>query len=149
MPRAIDSRSLIADFQNQGAHRLAKTYDPTGRRTIGECQSVLYVPPTIYIEHAGVLTKPDRIPSGEEDGWLRYIRNQEEPLEHGWFSVKQPDSRAINEGISWDEARDRERSFFSTVPPWNALDLEFQNRLGTKKLVERLSDVLSDFISQR
>ncbi|KAJ8454305.1 hypothetical protein ONZ51_g13104 [Trametes cubensis] len=79
------------DFQNQGAHQLAKTYDPEGQRTIG------------------VLTKPDRIPSGEEDGWLRYIRNQSEPLTHGWFS----------------------------------------NRLGTYKLVERLSDLLSDKIRER
>ena len=63
--------------------------------------------------------------------------------------MKQPDSKALMEGISWDEARDRERSFFSTAPPWNALDLEFRNHLGTKKLVERLSDVLSDSISQR
>ena len=97
----------------------------------------------------GVLTKPDRIPAGEEDNWLRYICNQDEPLEHGWFSVKQPDSRAIAAGITWSEAREREREFFSTTSPWNVLDLEYQNRLGTGKLVERLSDVLSECISQR
>ena len=97
----------------------------------------------------GVLTKPDRIPAGEEGGWLRYIRNQDEPLEHGWFSVKQPDSRAIAAGITWEEAREKEREFFTTSSPWNALDLEFQNRLGTHKLVDRLSDVLSDCISRR
>ena len=97
----------------------------------------------------GVLTKPDRIPSGEEDNWLRYIRNQEEPLEHGWFSVKQPDSRAIAAGITWEEAREKEHEFFSTQSPWNVLDLEYQNRLGTDKLVDRLSDVLSECISQR
>ncbi|KAI0705266.1 P-loop containing nucleoside triphosphate hydrolase protein [Cerioporus squamosus] len=119
------------DFQNQGAHRLAKMYDPDGSRTIG------------------VLTKPDRIPGGEDEIWLRYIRNQDEPLEHGWFSVKQPDSQAIAAGITWEEAREGERTFFSTRSPWNVLGLEYQNRLGTGKLVERLSDVLSDCISQR
>ncbi|KAI0359461.1 hypothetical protein OH77DRAFT_1419958 [Trametes cingulata] len=119
------------DFQNQGAHQLARTHDPEGSRTIG------------------VLTKPDRIPPGEEDSWLRYIRNQEEALAHGWFAVKQPDSRAIASGITWGEAREREREFFTTVSPWNRLDLEHQNRLGTAKLVERLSDVLTDKISQR
>ncbi|KAI1783118.1 P-loop containing nucleoside triphosphate hydrolase protein [Ganoderma leucocontextum] len=119
------------DFQNQGAHQLAKKYDPEGSRTIG------------------VLTKPDRIPAGEESSWLRYIRNQDEPLEHGWFSVKQPDSRAIAAGITWEEAREKEREFFTTGSPWNALDLEYQNRLGTHKLVDRLSDVLSDCISRR
>ncbi|KAI0364813.1 hypothetical protein BV20DRAFT_1029061 [Pilatotrama ljubarskyi] len=119
------------DFQNQGAHQLARTHDPEGSRTIG------------------VLTKPDRIPQGEEDGWLRYIRNQDEALAHGWFAVKQPDSRAIASGITWGEARQKESEFFITVSPWNRLDLEYQNRLGTAKLVERLSDVLSDKISQR
>ncbi|KAH9925885.1 P-loop containing nucleoside triphosphate hydrolase protein [Epithele typhae] len=119
------------DFQNQGAHRVTKQHDPDGWRTIG------------------VLTKPDRIPSGEEDDWLKYIRNQAEPLQHGWFSVKQPDSRAIAGGITWEDAREKEREYFSTVSPWNALDLEYKNRLGTHKLVDRLSDVLSDRISQR
>ena len=96
-----------------------------------------------------MLTKPDRIPPGEEDTWLRYIRNQEEPLRYGWFAVKQPDSRAIAAGITREAARAREREFFLTVPPWSGLDLECQNRLGTGKLVERLSDVLSDSIAQR
>ncbi|KAI0753564.1 P-loop containing nucleoside triphosphate hydrolase protein [Daedaleopsis nitida] len=119
------------DFQNQGAHRLAKAHDPDGSRTIG------------------VLTKPDRIPGGEEDNWVRFIRNQDESLVHGWFSVKQPDSRAIAAGISWEEAREKEREFFSTVAPWSMLEHECQNRLGTEKLVNRLSDVLSECISQR
>ncbi|KAI0644851.1 P-loop containing nucleoside triphosphate hydrolase protein [Trametes meyenii] len=96
------------DFQNQGAHQLAKAYDPEGTRTIG------------------VLTKPDRIPAGEEASWLRYIRGQEEPLTHGWYSVKQPDSKAIASGITWGEARDKER-----------------------ELVEQLSGVLSEKIAQR
>ena len=26
---------LIADFENQGAHRLAKEFDPDGKRTVG------------------------------------------------------------------------------------------------------------------
>ncbi|OSC98818.1 hypothetical protein PYCCODRAFT_1417176 [Trametes coccinea BRFM310] len=119
------------DFQNQGAHQLARLHDPKGLRTIG------------------VLTKPDRIPAGEEDSWLRYIRNQDEPLTHGWFCVKQPDSRAIAAGITWSEARQAERDFFRDVSPWSRLDLEHQNRLGTQKLVERLSDVLSEKVSQR
>ena len=97
----------------------------------------------------GVLTKPDRIPAGEEGSWLRYIRNQDEALEHGWFSVKQPDSRAIAAGITWEEAREKEREFFTTSSPWNVLDPEYQNRLGTNKLVDRLSDVLSGCISRR
>lgn len=63
--------------------------------------------------------------------------------------MKQPDSRAIAAGITWEEAREREREFFTTITPWCVLDLEYQNRLGTEKLVECLSDVLSECISQR
>ena len=29
-------KKIIADFENQGAHRLAKQYDPDGKRTIGK-----------------------------------------------------------------------------------------------------------------
>ncbi|KAI0628425.1 P-loop containing nucleoside triphosphate hydrolase protein [Trametes polyzona] len=119
------------DFHNQGAHQLTKAHDRDGVRTIG------------------VLTKPDRIPLGEEDSWLRYIRNQEESLTNGWFSVKQPDSHALAEGITWEKAREQERQFFTTTPPWNKLDSEYQNHLGTSRLVERLSDVLTAKIAQR
>ncbi|KIK18183.1 hypothetical protein PISMIDRAFT_14565 [Pisolithus microcarpus 441] len=41
------------DLENQGAHHLAKQYDPKGKRTV-----------------AGVLTQPDRIPQGEEESWI-------------------------------------------------------------------------------
>ncbi len=86
---------------------------------------------------------------GTENSWIRRIKNQDEPLTHGWFSVKQPDSRAIAEGITYEEARDQERQYFSNTAPWNTLDFEHRTRLGTSMLVERLSDVLSDCISLR
>jgi len=31
--------TLIADFENQGAHQLAKQFDPEGKRTIGQSLS--------------------------------------------------------------------------------------------------------------
>ncbi|PPQ91265.1 hypothetical protein CVT25_006382 [Psilocybe cyanescens] len=37
----------------------------------------------------GVLIKSDRIPTGEEVNWLPFNRNEKEPLENGWFCVKQ------------------------------------------------------------
>lgn len=86
---------------------------------------------------------------GTEDSWMRRIKNQDEPLTHGWFSVKQPDSRAIKEGITYEEARGQEKQYFSNTTPWNVLDFEHRNRLGTASLVERLSDVLTDCISLR
>ncbi|OCH91056.1 hypothetical protein OBBRIDRAFT_812350 [Obba rivulosa] len=119
------------DFENQAAHHLAKKHDPEGKRTIG------------------VLTKPDRIPAGEEGGWLRFIRNEKEPLVNGWYSVKQPNSQALAAGISWADARAAEREFFSTTAPWSGLSFEFEQHLGTARLTERLSTILSALIAKR
>lgn len=119
------------DFENQGAHRLTKKYDREGKRTIG------------------VLTKPDRIPAGEEDSWLRFIKNEYEALENGWFSVKQPDSRTLQAGISWEEARSSEREFFSLTSPWSSLEFSYQQHLGTSNLTGQLSDILSELIMKR
>jgi len=41
-------KKIIADFENQGAHRLTKQYDPDGKRTIGKV-------PTLCI-HLSLLT---------------------------------------------------------------------------------------------
>ncbi|KAI0925224.1 hypothetical protein AcW1_007088 [Taiwanofungus camphoratus] len=119
------------DFENQAAHHLAKVHDPSGKRTIG------------------VLTKPDRIPPGEEDRWLRFIKNEYEPLDNGWFSVKQPDSRALSAGISWADARRQEQEYFLATSPWSDLDSGYQRFLGTARLTECLSAVLSDLIAKR
>ncbi|KAL6299310.1 P-loop containing nucleoside triphosphate hydrolase protein [Sparassis latifolia] len=119
------------DFENQGAHQLAREYDPDGKRTIG------------------VLTKPDRIPLGEEERWLRFIKNESEPLENGWFGVKQPDSRALAAGITWSEARELEREFFSSTSPWAGVDLQIQHHFGTANLTDRCSSILSGLIAKR
>ncbi|KAH9910677.1 P-loop containing nucleoside triphosphate hydrolase protein [Amylocystis lapponica] len=119
------------DFENQGAHNLAKVHDPEGKRTIG------------------VLTKPNQIPAGEEDRWLRFLRNEFERLDNGWYSVKQPDSQALAAGISWSEARAKELEYFSGTTPWSTLDFSSQQYLGTSNLTERCSDVLSTLIARR
>ena len=97
----------------------------------------------------GVLTKPDRIPTGEETSWLKFIRNEREELEHGWFCVKQPDSQALKAGITWSEARSRERDFFTGTAPWSGLPADIQRHLSTERLVIRASEVLSDLIALR
>ncbi|KAF9558114.1 hypothetical protein CPC08DRAFT_639388 [Agrocybe pediades] len=119
------------DFENQGAHRLAKQYDPQGKRTIG------------------VLTKPDRIPMGEEPNWLPFIRNEKEPLVNNWFCVKQPSSNDLKANLTWEQARKREDTFFSSTAPWCELDSVYQKYLRTGNLVDRLSLILSDLISKR
>ncbi|KAJ6564724.1 P-loop containing nucleoside triphosphate hydrolase protein [Mycena capillaripes] len=119
------------DFENQRAHHLTKTYDPEGKRTIG------------------VLTKPDRIPCGDEENWLPLIRNEQEPLENNWYCVKQPSSQDLKQGITWEEAQSRENDFFSLTPPWSELDPVYQKYLRTSNLIDRLSSILSDLISKR
>jgi hypothetical protein len=96
-----------------------------------------------------VLTKPDRAAAGDEDRWLRMIRNELEPLLNHWYCVKQPDSKALKRGILWEEARREEDEFFRSTPPWNNLDSVYQTQLRTNNLTERLSGILSDLISQR
>jgi Dynamin central region len=97
----------------------------------------------------GVLTKPDRIPIGDEDSWLSLIRNEKEALENNWYCVKQPGPHDLKQGITWTEARKREDEFFSTKQPWNELDGMYQKYLRTGNLVDRLSSILSDLISKR
>jgi len=49
VPRSLLTLFIyLADFENQGAHRLAKQYDPDGKRTIGKF-------PTLCI-HLNLLT---------------------------------------------------------------------------------------------
>lgn len=132
-PRTLGSpqRTPAADFENQGAHHLARQHDPEGKRTIG------------------VLTKPDRIPAGEEAQWTRFIKNEYEPLDNGWFSVKQPSSKELKAGITWTDARRQEGEYFSSASVWSELEPEYQRYLGTANLTGRLSQVLSALIAKR
>ncbi|KAG2338315.1 hypothetical protein BDR05DRAFT_893920 [Suillus weaverae] len=119
------------DFENQGAHHLTKQYDPEGKRTVG------------------VLTKPDRIPDGEEGSWMKFIRNEQEPLVNHWYCVKQPGSQMLKDGISWAEARKQENDFFALTQPWSTVEPQYQKFLRTSNLTERLSTILSELIAKR
>ncbi|KAH9007584.1 P-loop containing nucleoside triphosphate hydrolase protein [Lactarius deliciosus] len=119
------------DFENQSAHRLAAQFDPSGARTIG------------------VLTKPDRIPAGEEAIWVNRVQSGGMGGGIEYFSVKNPDSQDIRNGITYEQAREREAEFFSTTEPWSNLEWLYQRRLGTDKLTRRLGQVLYSLISKR
>ncbi|KAI9465219.1 P-loop containing nucleoside triphosphate hydrolase protein [Lactarius psammicola] len=119
------------DFENQSAHRLASRFDPSGARTIG------------------VLTKPDRIPAGEEAIWINRIQRGGKDGGIEYFSVKNPDSQDIRDGITYEKAREQEAAFFSTKAPWSNLEWLYQRRLGTDKLTTRLGQLLSSLISRR
>ncbi|KAF8868929.1 P-loop containing nucleoside triphosphate hydrolase protein [Mucidula mucida] len=115
---------LPADFENQGAHHLAKKHDPKGKRTIG------------------VLTKPDRIPIGDEESWMRFIKNEKEPLENNWYCVKQHSPADLQEGVLEDD-------WFSMTAPWSTMDPFYKRYLRTTNLVERLSANLSELLKRR
>jgi dynamin family protein len=96
----------------------------------------------------GVLTKPDRIPTGEERIWINKIqRGNDRGVEY--YSVKNPDSQDIRNGITYEQAREKESEFFSTNAPWSDLEWLYKRRLGTDKLTRRLGQVLSNLISKR
>ena len=144
-----DVAILPADFENQGAHHLAKQYDPDGKRTVGESLSneLSYHRCTKLL--IGVLTKPDRIPTGEEPAWLRILRNETEPLINNWYCVKQPSSEEVAKGITYLQARRRENEWFTSTQPWASLEPQYQRFLRTSYLTERLSLILSELIAKR
>ncbi|KAG8913176.1 hypothetical protein FRC00_002893 [Tulasnella sp. 408] len=119
------------DFENQGAYRLIKADESLKARTVG------------------VLTKPDRIEPGNEQRWLKILRNESNTLENGWFAVKQPDFQQLERGISWEAARIGERDFFSTTQPWSRLEDKHRNRIGTTALADHLGQMLSDLASTK
>ena len=98
---------------------------------------------------AGVLTKPDRIPAGEESIWISKIQSGGNDVGVEYYSVKNPDSQEIRNGITYEQAREKEDEFFSTKAPWSNLEWLYKRRLGTDKLTRRLGQVLSDLISKR
>ena len=99
--------------------------------------------------HVGVLTKPDRIQVGDDASWISKIQSGGKRGGIEYYSVKTPDSQEIQNGITYEEAREREANFFSTRAPWLNLEWLYQQRLGTDKLTRRLGQVLCNLISKR
>lgn len=108
---------------------MAKKFDPDGERTIG------------------VLTKPDRIVSGDEERWIRFVKNEDIVLDRGWFCVKQPDPVQLQRGLSGPQARIDEERWFKETCPWNQLPREYRSNLGTLKLADYMSDRLATLIA--
>ncbi|KAJ3559503.1 hypothetical protein NM688_g304 [Phlebia brevispora] len=117
------------DIDNQGAALLAKEADEYGLRTIG------------------VLTKPDLIQAGEEDAWLRVLEGASHHLKHGYYIVKQPSPQDLADGISFEEARQKEAMFFENNFPW-CTKPTLRNRMGTPNLTKELSRLLGNVINQ-
>ncbi|KAJ3559507.1 hypothetical protein NM688_g311 [Phlebia brevispora] len=117
------------DIDNQGAAFLAHEEDEKGLRTIG------------------VLTKPDTIQHGEEQAWLSVLEGASHPLKHGYFVTKQPSPKELEEKISFETARQRERAFFEGTAPWSDRTT-LRNRMGTPNLTKELSRLLGNVINQ-
>ena len=79
---------------------------------------------------------------------MRFIRGEAEHLTNGWFAVKQPATIDLKGGLTWEKAREQERLFFSSTPPWS-LRADYRHRFGTHNLTESLSKILSDLIKRR
>ena len=109
-----------------------------------------------------MLTKPDTIQHGEEDGWLRVLEGSSHPLKRmfasfrsssesnagadGYFVTKQPSPKELEEKVTFAEARLRERAFFEETAPWcNKNNLS--DRMGTPHLTKALSKLLGGVIN--
>ncbi|KAN0060747.1 hypothetical protein ACQY0O_007405 [Thecaphora frezii] len=122
--------TMTEDIQTQYGAMLSREVDERGERTIG------------------VLTKPDAVQEGDLHYWQDVLLGNVEALRHGYFVVKNPSTKDLDEGITYEEARHKERMIFQT-PDWLSLPQSARARLSTEKLVQHLSHVLESFIRKR
>ncbi|RIB21928.1 P-loop containing nucleoside triphosphate hydrolase protein [Gigaspora rosea] len=114
------------DIDNQAIVSLAKNADISGIRTLG------------------VLTKPDTIEEGTHDKWLKIMRNEAHRLDLGYYAVKNPSQKHLNDGITFEDARQDEIDFFEQG--WTKFLL--RERIGVVKLRLKLSDLLIQSIKR-
>ena len=103
------------------------------------------------LSHEGVLTKPDLIQEGDEDVWIKRVRNEDRSrfLKLGWYCVKLLNPTQLKANLSREEAFAQEVAFFTaSKTPWSTLSMTHHN-LGVQKLVGTLSNTLSDLIAKR
>ncbi|KAG2501873.1 hypothetical protein HYH03_000371 [Edaphochlamys debaryana] len=117
--RLTEPRCLI-----QGEEGMALERDDDGLRTLR------------------VLTKPDNIPAGTHDKWLSLVAGERPGSGLGVYAVKNPGQNRLNEGISFDQARAEEASFFSTDPNWSRRG-DLAPRLGTTNRRAALARLLA------
>lgn len=64
----------------------------------------------------------------------------------GFYVTKQPSPKELEEKITFEEARQRERDFFATEYPWRDKE-HLQSRMGTTHLTKALSNLLGNVIN--
>lgn len=93
----------------------------------------------------GVLTKPDRVQSGESlEQWIQMLNGQRFKLGFGYYVTRNNPDPSVSNGA----ARAEERHFFS-LRPWTTNMCQYQNRFGTLRLQDFLSRELAMQIGKR
>ncbi|KAL2081402.1 hypothetical protein ACEWY4_023255 [Coilia grayii] len=83
------------DIATTDALKMAETVDPEGQRTLG------------------ILTKPDLVDKGAEEGVVSILNNQVVPLKKGYMLVKCRGQQDINDNMPLAKALEKERKFFT------------------------------------
>ncbi|KAF4312831.1 hypothetical protein GTA08_BOTSDO12006 [Botryosphaeria dothidea] len=122
--------SMENDIQNSSAAGLLRKYG-----AIDRC--------------LGILTKPDRLPRGDPvDRWEGILRGEAFRLGHGYHVVRNPSQADLDSGMDHAGARKMEAEWFRGMKPWCDRFLEFNDRFGTEKLQDKLSQMLAIQILQ-
>lgn len=137
---------LPDNIENQEGPQIARQFDEKGKRTIGISKDKMTL-----LTLAGVLTKADLIPPGEEGQWLKILENQPKGahhLLHGYYVTRQLSTPQREAGdIRPSRAKEIECDFFQEPDTiWRKVD---QTRLGTWNLSNALSCHLAKMIKER
>ncbi|KAG2488599.1 hypothetical protein HYH03_012918 [Edaphochlamys debaryana] len=126
-----------ADPETQLVRRMAREVDPAGARSIG------------------IITKPDQLLDDASIG--RAVGNvarsgaevaggkRGTELQLGYYVVRNPHQDELNDHMSFAQARDLERAYFSKTPLWvqaAAASPDVARRLGAANLRQGLSELL-------
>ena len=108
-----------ADMTTSDGLQMAQQLDPQGARTIG------------------VLTKIDIMDHGTNA--KNMLEGKDVPLLHGYVGVKNRSKQDIIDQISVDEAKEKERAFFTSHKIYVGMD---QSLLGISNLVDKCTRIL-------
>lgn len=108
-----------ADMTTSDGLQMAQQLDPQGARTIG------------------VLTKIDIMDHGTNA--KNMLEGKDVPLLHGYVGVKNRSKQDIVDQISVDEAKEKERAFFTSHKIYVGMD---QSLLGISNLVDKCTRIL-------
>ncbi|KAK2766759.1 hypothetical protein FQN54_006073 [Arachnomyces sp. PD_36] len=108
------------DPATQGIIEMAKEYDPEGYRTLG------------------VLTKPDLVEKGAEQGVVDFIDGKKPGYHVQWSVVRNPGKKDLESQLT---DRQLEADFFRNEWPWNTIE---KDRVGIDGLRIRLQEVITD-----